>query len=170
MSRDVYFGSKDVPASAVERVGGAGTDDPVAKAIAALSRIEAEEARLAKGLDVEDPVAKAERLLTEVESSTTSTEPMGTRRDPSGDPAGLNSIKSRDIQQFAKSLGIGTGPGAYDELRRRATKRDVDAYLERPEPPLCAGPGVKLMSTEKMVELAKKHGSGQSEADWKRSF
>jgi hypothetical protein len=111
-------------------------------------------------VDENDPIAKnnaaIEKALRDTDTDQT---------------ADLTLISPRDIRDFAKSIGIEAGePGAYEALKKKATRRDVERFLSTPVPPKCAGAGVAHMPIEKVEAIAKANGFGMSESDWKRGL
>jgi hypothetical protein len=137
----------DDPSEAVQRIGGEKSDsaDAVAKLEAMLDKIEAEKAQLSKrGTADEDTVAKINRMVDEVLGSE------------DGTHADLALIPTRHVREFAKFIGIEPGePGAYDLLKKRATKRDIERFLQTPEPPKTMGAGAALaMKVERKIGRA----------------
>jgi hypothetical protein len=112
-----------------------------------------------KDTDTDDPIAKADaavaKTLALIDTNQT---------------ADLTKISSRDIREFASSIGIEVGsPDAYEQLKKKATRRDVERFLATPVPPKTLGAGAALaFSKEKIEELAKANGYGMNESEWKR--
>lgn len=132
-----------------------------------------------KGMTDESPIEKCERLMAAIEAGE------GANNDPvakldalvakalagEDQTPDLSLIPVRHIREFAKTIGIEAGePGAYEALKKKATRRDVERFLSTPVPPKCAGAGAVHLPPEKVEAMAKLNGFGMSEAEWKRGL
>jgi hypothetical protein len=109
--------------------------------------------------DENDPIAKSDALVAKALADADQT-------------PDLSLIPVRHIREFAKTIGIEAGsPDSYAQLKKKATKRDVEKFLSTPVPAKTLGAGATLaMSKERIEAMAKARGFSTVGEDWKRGL
>jgi len=111
---------------------------------------------LPKYLIDESSLEKADRLLSSIEASE-----GDTIAKYSDDPVARVSAMLDEIERM----------GDPDHVAKRVREDALAKWKAEPMPPKTLGAGAALaMSRERIEKMAKLHGAGQSEAEWKRGL
>jgi hypothetical protein len=104
-----------------------------------------------------ESIAKAHTTIDKALAKYVESEESVAKRTAALSDSPLMLLKSSQVAEFARTLGIEAGTdGAYEQLRKVATRAKVEAWLLTPEPAKCLGGAAYHLPVETLEAMTKR--------------